>query len=178
MRLVTNLPFLHKTLCNAHRYVQQFKVATKMKSFPAPRMIYMVQWASWIISNFPDPNGAYTYPVFATDRNKHCPQCLRSFPSKAPVSSTICPAPCCCNREHTWGRWRNKPATATSNLIMGQPKTPCSVGWLLTLSWCPETWTLQLLHSTSYNQNHNLTSVIVMTVLGMDLLGFLGLYTT
>lgn len=48
---------------------------------------------------------------------------------------------------------------ATSNLIMGQPKTPCRFDWPpLQLWWCPQTWTLQLLDFTSYNWNHNLPS--------------------
>lgn len=47
---------------------------------------------------------------------------------------------------------------ATSNLIICQPKTSCRLDWPpLQLWWCPQTQTLKLLHSTSYNWNHNLT---------------------
>lgn len=85
-------------------------------------------------------------------------QCCYHLPSKAPVSSTSCPAPCCLNREYTTWMWRgDKPTRATSNLIMSQAKTSCRFDWPpLQLWWCPQTRTLQLLHSTSYNWNHNL----------------------
>lgn len=138
-------------------------MAAKTKKLPVSQMIYMVQWASW------QPASSQTWTVHAgrvlgaKQGNKYCPQSLRNraaiTPSKAPVSSTSCPAPCCLNREFTPGVWRgDKPMRATSNLIMWQPKTYHRLDWPhLQLWWCPQTQTLQLLHSTSYNWNHNLT---------------------
>lgn len=46
------------------------------------------------------------------------------------------------------------------NLIMCQPKTSCRLDWPpFQLWWCPQAQTLQLLLSTSYNWNHNLTAM-------------------